>query len=192
MFPVTTGLDDKQMRARWSQDGQQLFAGGYPLQNNPDLFMVRRWDKAGVGRPVDIRGTRNSIIQFVALRDQRMLFTDAVGFGSIDPAGKVERIQDLGTIDIFDNPNATSRLAISADAQTVQVRDFTSGHTLRFMLTRRAITLDPDKDKALAHAITESSRIKVTDWEDTDHPKLNNANLNLLQDEISRSVALVT
>ena len=43
----------------------------------------------------------------------------------------------------------------------------------------------------MAGAITQSDRIKVTDWEDKTAPKLNGAKLGLKQDEMSRSLALV-
>ena len=95
-FPTVTGLDASQINVAWSQDGGQLFAGGY----SPTWASHgRRWDKAGAGSFVDIAGARNTVMQFVPLRGQQMLFADAAGFGLIDPAGKATRLQDQGSID---------------------------------------------------------------------------------------------
>ncbi len=186
IFPVVTGLNASQLNVAWSQDGQQLFAQGYPL--SPRYRLARRWEKAGAGSFVDIDGARNSVAQFVALRDQQMLFADLDGFGLLNAAGKATRLRDLGSVDVR---TAASTLLISADARTIQVKDQASGRVMRFALVRRAITVDPAEDKALAGAITESDRIKITDWKNNTGPKLNGAKLVLRPDEISRSVALL-
>jgi WD domain, G-beta repeat len=172
-FPIVTGLDASEISVGWSRDGRQLFAEGYN-PGHPDR-LARRWDKAGVGSFVDIVGARNMVMQFVPLRDQRMLFADQTGFGLIDAT------------------DAPISLRISADARTVQVNDHTSRHVRRFALGRRAMAVDPAEDKALNGKVTSSDRIKFTepDWRNTRTPKLNGAKLVLTPDEISRSVALV-
>ena len=115
---MVTGLDASEISVAWSQDGGQLFAGGYQLGHWDRL--ARRWDKSGAGSFVDIVGARDMVMQFVPLRGRRMLFADQKGFGLIDPAGKAKRLQDQGSID---TRYATTSLRISADARTVQVTD---------------------------------------------------------------------
>ena len=129
--------------------------------------MARRWDKAGAGSFADIVGARDAVMQIVPLRGGRMLFADASGFGLIDPAGKVVRLQNQGSID---TRLARRSLRISADARTVQVTDQASDHALRFALARRTIVVDPAEDKALAGAITESDRIETHGLEEFFRP----------------------
>ena len=167
-LPTVTGLHASQISVAWSQDGGQLFAGGYPTRP------MRRWDKAGAGSFIDIAGARDAVTQFVPLRGQRMLFADAAGFGLIDTAGKVTRLQNQGSIDTRD---AMTSLRIGADARTVQVTDHASNRVLRFALARRTVAVDPAEDKALASAIIGSDRIKLTDWVNNVSPKLNGEKL---------------
>jgi WD40 repeat protein len=181
-LPTVTGLHASQISVAWSQDGGQLFAGGYPTRP------MRRWDKAGAGSFIDIAGARDAVTQFVPLRGQRMLFADAAGFGLIDTAGKVTRLQNQGSIDTRD---AMTSLRIGADARTVQVTDHASNRVLRFALARRTVAVDPAEDKALASAIIGSDRIKLTDWVNNVSPKLNGEKLVLTRDEFSHSVTLV-
>ncbi len=115
-----------------------------------------------------------------------MLFADAVGFGLIDGAGKVIRLQNLGSTD----PRRVT-LQISPDARTVQITDDQSDHLFRFALARRTVAFDPSPSAALASSITGSIRIKLSDWEDSLSPMLNGAKLALSKDERSQSVALV-
>lgn len=187
-FPASTGLGATELSVAWSHDGHYLFAEGYHTAQWDRL--ARRWDKGGAGRFVDIDGARNTVQQFVPLRSQRMLFLDQAGFGLIEGDGKARRLQDQGSID---TRFATQSLRISADARTVQVTDNRSGHVLRFALGRRTVTVDPPEDKALTSAVTSSNRINFTnsDWEDTFSPTLNGKKLDLENDEMSRSVALV-
>ena len=99
-------------------------------------------------------------MQFVPLQKQRMLFADTRGFGILNAGGIASRLQDLGS-----SISAPTTLRISNDARTVQITDDTSGHVLRFELARRTVATDPPEEKALAAAITGSTRIKLTDWE---------------------------
>jgi hypothetical protein len=40
--------------------------------------LARRWDNGGAGGFIDIVGARNSVVQFIPLRGNRMLFADGV------------------------------------------------------------------------------------------------------------------
>jgi hypothetical protein len=146
--------------------------------------------KAGASSFVDIDGARSTVMQFVPLRGQRMLFADAAGFGRIGADGKPTRLQNLGSIDAR---FATTSLRISADARTVQVTDHASGHVLRFALARRTVAAGLSEDKALTSAVTSSNRIKFSesDRTNTRSPTLNGKKIRLESDEMSRSVALV-
>src|SRR5271165_3487586 len=118
---MVEGLDANGITVAWSQDGQQLFAEGYHLGHG-DL-VARRWDKGGAGSFIDIVGARNTVTQFVRLRDNRMLFTDGVGFGLIDATANASRLQVQGSIDVAGGASAIGAretLKISADARTVQ------------------------------------------------------------------------
>jgi WD40 repeat protein len=186
IFPAVTGLDAIALTVAWSQDGRQLFAEGMDPRN--PYRLARRWDNAGAGRFIDIAGTRTTVVQFVPLRGGRMLFADAAGFGLIDPAGKVTRLQDQGSID---TRGAKDTFKISTDVRTVQVEDLKSSHVLRFALARRTVAFDPAEDSMLNGAVTSADRIKLTHWDGEFAPKLNGAELALYPDETSRSVALV-
>jgi WD40 repeat protein len=108
----------------------------------------------------------------------------------IDGAGKAVRLQNLGSIDLR-QPNSSDTLLISPDARMVQVGDWLSKRALRFDLARRAVAVDPAASGALAKPITESTSVKLTDWESGLFPKVNGATLSLEKNERSRSVALV-
>ena len=125
-FPTVTGLDATELSVAWAQDGRKLFAEGYRLGNFDRL--ARRWDEGGAGGFIDIAGARDTVMQFVPLRGERMLFADAVGFGLIDPTGMANRLQEKGSVD---TRYATTSLRISADARTVQVTDRASNHCRR-------------------------------------------------------------
>jgi hypothetical protein len=71
------------------------------------------------------------------------------------------------------------------------VKDYASGHVLRFVLARRVVAIDPGEDGTLTAAVTGSDRIKLTNWEDKVTPRLKGAKPALFPDEISRCGALV-
>ncbi len=188
-FPTVGGFDDAQLTVAWSKDGQRLFAGGYNASSaDPlDRRLARRWNAAGSGAFVDITGATDTVMQYVPLGGQRMLFADAVGFGLIDGAGKATRLQNNGSIDFRQaQANASDTILTSPDARTVQVGDWFSKHVLRFDLARRAVAVDPGQDSALSKPITESTRIKLTDWKASPSPKLNGATLVLEENELRR------
>jgi hypothetical protein len=172
----------------WSKDGRQLFAGGNPRGQHPDL-LARRWDIAAAGKFMDIAGAHDTVSHFIPLSDQRMLFADLAGFGLIDSDGKLSRLQNLARVDVaFD---AAPTIQVSPDARTVQVEDYLSKHVFRFSLATRAVAFDPGPSAALARPITSSSKIKLSDWHDSISPKLNGSRLLLKPDERSYSVAIV-
>jgi hypothetical protein len=63
------------------------------------------------------------------------------------------------------------------------VKDYASGHVLRFVLAHRVIAVDPGEDGTLTAAVTGSERIKLTNWEDKVTPRLKGAKLALFPDE---------
>ena len=184
LFPKVDDFTDTALRVAWSKDGRRLFAGGYSTFQRDRL--ARRWDNAGSGTFVDILGSASTVMQFFPLRGQRMLFADAVSFGLIDGVGRVTHLQKLQRIE----PRGSS-LQISANAQSVQFQDDKSEEVFLFALAGRTVTRDPGPDPDLAAAVTDSKTLKLTDWKDSRSPTLNGANLSLMRDEISRSVALV-
>ncbi len=189
LFPSVAGFSDTGLKVAWSKDGQSLFAGGYHAAGHADR-LARRWDKAGSGKSVDMAGARDTVMQFVSLSGQRMLFADAAGFGVINGAGKAARLQDLGSIDVR-RPSAVETLLVSTDTRTVQIVDNLSKHLFRFDLARRAVALDPSPSAKLPKPTTESDRIRLSEWENNISPKLNGLPLVLGKNERSRSAALV-
>jgi WD40 repeat protein len=189
VFPIINDFDETFLVVAWSKDGEQLFAGGYHTSWKHADRLARRWDNEGSGAFVDIPGALDIVMQLVPGDSRAMLFADGAGFGLIGSAGRAKRLQRNGSIDLREADSDT--IAVNPDTRAVQVADYISHHVIRFDLARRAVTLDPNPDAALSKPITKSPRIELTQWKNSFSPMLNGVKLALLNDELSRSLALV-
>jgi hypothetical protein len=166
----------------WSEDGRFLFAGGTTWSR-----FVRRWDDAGRGPHTDITGMTNSVMQFLPLHDGRMLVEATDGFGIIDQAGKIDRLQTLAG---FDLRGAQQSLRISPDGKIVQIAPFGARHTLRFALAQRLVAVDPPLAD-LALPMTTTPGLTITGWANSRTPSVNGKPLALYKDETARSFGIV-
>jgi WD40 repeat protein len=184
----TTGIPDGNGLVAWSDDGRFLFADGGPSGN--DVFKIRRWSESGHGTFVDIPVTKSdSIREILPLKDGRMLFAHATGFGLIGQNAEVVEIQGFGALDL--DIRSSRPLLVSADGTAVQVDALAPPHTYRFALGRRQVDYDPRDDRSLVAPIIKTSKIAVTRWRASETPALNGKPLRLYPHEQARSLAIV-
>jgi WD40 repeat protein len=182
----TAGIRDGDLSTvGWSQDGRFLFAGGTYV--NGDQLPVRRWSNAGRGAFVDLPAGSDSITDIRALKSGAMLFAYAKGLGLIRPDATAIELQSRGILDLA---SGRGPLRVSADGSAVQVDSWQPQHTYRFTLARRVVEIDPPPDGGLIAPITEASGLAVTGWEGSDAPAVNGAQIKLVVNDLSRSIAI--
>jgi WD40 repeat protein len=162
-------------RVAWSPDGQFLFAAG--TWQKGERFGVRRWDKAGEGRPSDITPAVNRIMR-LARAPQGVLYSAVSGnFGLIGSDNRMiaERIAAIA-----DYTDIGDAFAVSADGRSVQFAIEPSGRRLvHFSLATRLLEPGASAEASMAHPITEMPNLDVRDWYWGYKPTLNGAPLKL-------------
>jgi hypothetical protein len=167
------------MNVGWQSDGKALYAGGTGY-TGADRFIVKRiaWPEA-TARDIDIGG--NSVLDFVALRDGRMLFATA------EPAWGTIRGESV--VKAVTPPMArfveASTLQLNDDATEVSWIYGTGEAPVHFRLAERQI----GDGRGGAQRATEVSNamLRVTDWENRFDPKVNGTRIALEPSEVSRA-----
>ncbi|MEI9902500.1 MAG: hypothetical protein WDN31_23145 [Hyphomicrobium sp.] len=70
----------------WSPSGERLFAAG--TFQHGGRFVVRSWDRAGDGKPVDIDAADDAVLSLATCRSGVLIATADPSFGILDEAGK--------------------------------------------------------------------------------------------------------
>ena len=167
------------MNVAWQSDGKALYAGGTGY-TGADRFVVKRiaWPDATV-RDIDVGS--NSVLDFVALHDGRMLFATA------EPAWGTLRGESV--VKAVTPPTArfleASTLQLDDDATEVSWSYRKGEAPVHFRLAERQI-LD---GRGGAQRATEASKamLRVTDWENRFDPKVNGTRIALEPSEVSRA-----
>jgi WD40 repeat protein len=175
----------------WSQDGLQLYAGGFYSEKS-GWRPVLRWQEAGRGAKQSFRVSPNTI------RDLRPLANGRLAFGAADPlfgvlqADGSKRWEKRGeTLDFRDQEN---RLRVSDDGSVVEFAfqilgpEKTTIRTARFNLASQQLQFDPPPQSGLTAPHTEGE--SHANWKNTTTAKVHGVALTLKPYEMSRSLAL--
>jgi WD40 repeat protein len=169
----------------WSADGRKLLIA----TSNGGNFLIRSWDRAGQGGHQDTIAAGDTIMDLQALNDGRVLYcTGDALIGMLDTNG---RGSILAAPAIAHYRESRESLLLSADSTTVQFPFEPQGRSpARFSLSDRRLytTLAPLN---LLPPVTRSTGFVITDWANTFAPKINGAPLQLEQNELSFSLAVM-
>ncbi|HLL72221.1 MAG TPA: caspase family protein [Pyrinomonadaceae bacterium] len=188
--PDTSGVNNGNLgRVAWSADGRTLYAGGGAQDANNRVF-IRAWSGGGRGSYRDVAAAANTIFHILPLR------LGGIAYGAGDPA--------FGALDAA-NTRVLFTSAALADYRALQQGFFLSpdGTGLgfayelfgkspaRFSLADRRLGTTPVTGGVSWHLpTTKAAELRITDWYNTYEPKLNGARLKLVQNEMSRSLAI--
>jgi WD40 repeat protein len=177
----------------WSADGNLLYAGGYAAARNGHAF-IRTWMNKGRGTYRDLLLDSTSTIFHIL-----PLSAGGVVYGAGDPSFGV--LSTDGRQVLFTSPgiadyrNIQQALQLSTDGEMLQFSYEPFGQSpARFSLTGRR--LDDSATSALTSPaqlnppVISVDDLNVTDWFDTEEPKLNNQKLELMPYEFSRTLAI--
>ncbi len=167
----------------WSADGTRLYAAGR-WSNSHGVNPIRCWRKAGRGRSTTFAADeKDTILQLISLSQGGTVFCSgdpAIGLFNADN----EKVAYLGarTID-FRTPN--NHLLVSEDGSTIQFKVKKEGKSIavRFSLVDRELIRDAGADKFLRAAVTSRKHIRLRNWKNGLHPKLNGRRLELVAHE---------
>ena len=183
--PSIEGVDNGNlMTVAWSADGTHLLAAG--RWDVDGRIPVRRWPVGNWTHYEDVPVSNNTIMDFVALPDGRMLF------GAADPAwgilGADGQVQWQRAGVLADFRGQGDQLRVSADGRRVRFGYLQLGKDAR-VFDLASGTLGPD-DPGLPAARTEAPGLKIEQWKNSDDPMLNGKPLKLQPYEMSRSLAI--
>jgi len=188
----TQGVDNGDLgRVAWSPEGDTLYAGG--RYANATGYPILSWSQAGQGNYQTWSASNNTIM------DVRTWSQGSIVFGAGDPAwgqldvnGNCFRYQQADIGDFRDNLEG---LLLSHTGETVQFAYEKSGNRpAQFSLQQRTLTLSPTSENhgPLTPPRTKFSGLSVTDWKNSETPKLNGELLPLEPYETSFSLAIAT
>lgn len=151
-------------------------------------FVIRRWSDFGLGAPTDIQAARDAISQLLPLPQGGLVYAAAdPGWGLIAPDGTIA-IAPRPPGGDFRNTGVT--LALSADGTAVQFTLRAGGQPLVFDPLTGSLSAWRG-EAGFSAARTETPRIRVLDWRNSNRPRLGNVPLRLGEGEFARSLAIL-
>lgn len=189
--PDTTGATDNGSFyvVNWSSDGSKLYAGGiFRNKIQKTGVKIRIWQHAGRGSYSDVIVGKNTISQILPLVNGGVVYgTCDPAFGILDTSDKCALFKESVIADFRENYEG---FLVSYDGGTVQFGYEYSGKSpASFSVTDRQLNILP-ANSSLFSPRTSAPGITITDWKDTDNPKLNGKVLKLLQGEKSTSISV--
>jgi len=192
--PDTKGVDNRDLAiVDWARDGLLLYAsGGY--HDGSGICPILQWSQAGRG-PVTTRlaAATDTVMDLRVLADGRLVFVAA------DPALRVFAANGArlwaGEPSTVDFRGRQTELRVSRDGLLVE-----SGfnvlmpanrfdyHLVRLQLTEGRLLFDPESLAALEPPHTTG--LPISDWKNSDTPRLNGTPLPLKQYEFSHTLAI--
>jgi len=194
MYSPGTGFADNGNLevVSWSMDGEYLYAGGR-FQVDAQ-FPIFKWSGEGRGSQYRLGGIKNSIMDILPLKNGGIVYSSGdPAFGAYD---KLDSKIMANPPAIADYRGNREGFFVSMNGFTIQFDYEVSGESpARFSVQDRALKiLSPETAKkpsgGLKPPVTTADNVKITDWEDTYHPKLNNSPISLKPHEFSRSLAI--
>jgi WD40 repeat protein len=187
----TQGVDNGNlMSVAWSTAGETLYAGGD--YRNATGLPILSWSQAGQGsyQPWSVSND-DEITNLRTLSQGGIVFGAAdSAWGQLDGQGKRVKYRQADIGDFRDNWEG---FLLSQTGETVQFAYEANGkRPAQFSLQQRTLTPSPTSaDRgSLTPPRTDFSGVSVTDWKNSETPKLNGKPLPLQQDETSRSLAI--
>jgi len=174
-------------KAIWSKDGATLAAAA-TLSVKSEYF-IRRWTQGGLGKPKDAPASESLVMDMQPLPKGAILFGAAeAGWGVMTPGGQRTRFNEGPTADYR---GLNKRFGVSADGTTVKFSFDRSGREPAiFSIGSRQLVTGA---KATAESDLRAPRtigLEVTGWESTVLPILKRQPLPMLEQEMSRSLAV--
>ncbi len=173
----------------WSHDSNFLYAGGKSSTGGKS-FPIRKWTAGGRGNFRDLPAAYNTIFQIVPLKNGDILYCSfEPSFGVFD---KNDNKVFSKEPEVFDFRGKSENFLISDDGFTIHFStDPYDNSFLTFSihekLLKKAGFFDAFK---LNKPKTTAFGINITDWQNSENPKLNGKPLPLSNREVSRSVAI--
>jgi len=175
-------------KVEWSADGSRLIAGGSASFAAEDWWprYIRIWQDKGAGPYQDLGVAGNTILDLETLPDGSL----AVVSGQPDiiflnPGMKIAWQQDSPNLDYSAVDRTHFRM--SADGRAIGATPY-GGTPFVFDVPARALKAEASQDPAF---LERARGLAVTDWLNTEAPKVNGRTLDFLEDfEWSRSVAV--
>ena len=169
----------------WSMDGKFLYAG----KQSRVPFVVRKWSDGGKGPYKDLDAAESRIHALVSLKEGGIAFASAYpSFGVFDANDKKVFHRDPP---IADYRWGKKSFLVSKNGDTIQFCYENRGKSpARFLVIERSLKTYPSLELGLWPAVTQTSDLVITDWEDTTNPKLNGKSLKIWQDTMSHKLAI--
>ncbi len=172
----------------WSSDGSELCAAGrWQIHGR---MAIRCWTQGGRGPFRDLAAADHPILDLAPLPDERFVFTSADPGWGVLGEGQIRQMQKAHTAD-FRGGRAAFR--VSSDGQRILFPYTAEGQgTAQFGLSPRRLdaTAQPDADPTLLPARTESSRLRISGWQEGSQVRLDGVLLPMTQHEVALSLAL--
>ena len=169
----------------WSLDGKFLYAG----KQSRIPFIIRKWSEGGKGPYKDLDAAESRIHGLVSLKDGGIAFASAFpSFGVFDANDK--KILHK-TPPIADYRWGKKSFLVSKNGDTIQFCYEKLGKSpARFSIIERSLKTFLILETGLWPAVTQTSDLAITDWENSTSPKLNGKPLKMLQDTMSHKLAI--
>jgi WD40 repeat protein len=169
----------------WSLDGRFLYAG----KQSRTPFIIRKWSEGGKGPFKDLDAAESRIHGLVSLKDGGIAFASAYpSFGVFDAKDKKVLHK---TPPIADYRWGKKSFLVSKNGERIQFCYERLGKSpARFSVIERFLKTYPSLELGLWPAVTQTSDLLITDWEDTTNPKLNGKPLKIWKDTMSHKVAI--
>jgi WD40 repeat protein len=184
--PDMRGLTKGILRpVSWSLDGKFLYAG----KGSRGPFVVRKWSDGGKGPYKDFDAAESRLHGLVSLNDGGIVFASAYpSFGVFDAKDKKVLHRSPP---IADYRWGNKSFLVSKNGDRIQFCYERRGKSpARFSVKERSLNIDPILETGLWPAVTQTSGLDITDWEDETNPKLNGKPLRIWQDNMSHKVAI--
>lgn len=177
------------MTVTFSSDGSYLYAGGIckRLFDGGRKNIIRRWDRAGKGRYIDIPVSINTILHILPLKDGGVVFgSGEPSFGIVDASGRLALYKGN---EIADLRGQYDEFQVSYDGSLVRFGyEYEGKSPVVFDAEKREFV--DETSVRLLKPITEMKGLEITDWRHSFAPELNGKPIKLEQYEISRSLAI--
>jgi WD40 repeat protein len=183
--PTTANVNDSLGIVAWSEDGRFLYAGGR-YTDAGGTCLIRRWSVGGKGSYSDFPVSDDAIMHILPLKDNRIAFgTGNPAYGILDSDGDKRLFKEAVSADHRGN---LSEFMMSADGNTIRFCFDGWGKRPTVFSVSSGILAESEEKAGLFSPITEG--LEISDWKNTDSPKLNEKPLGLDPNEFSRSLAI--
>lgn len=187
--PDTSGVNNGDLgNVAWSATGDVLYAGGiYSDVNNVKL--IRFWTNGGRGTYQQTNTSLQTILNIKPLPNGGVIYgAGDPAWGTIDASGSRTRFVVSG---IADYRNNREGFRVSNDGAEIGFAYEVFGKSAaRFSVVERRLELTANQN--LSSPRTTANNFNITDWASNYEPKLNGNKFSLLQNEMSRSLAVAS